>query len=149
MPQADLGIKDLQTPVGLTDPVVKALHDNKVVTLTDIRRQGGVPDVQGLTSEMKRSLEAHAYLSLITDHPDDIQILINAGMTGIAEIAAMAGGSFVRKAKAVDVTEERAKAIHAKAWAANAFMANVVTSASRSGERLPECPRLGGQSQHG
>jgi len=136
-PARDLAISELTSQItGLSAEIIARLADEKgtktpegIKSLADIRRNGGVPEVQGLSPEDRSKLEAHAYLSLVSDEPEDSRKLIDAGMAGIAEIATMSGSRFVQKAKTVDVAEEKAKVIHAKAWAANAFMTNVVTEA--------------------
>jgi hypothetical protein len=67
-PARDLEIGDLTGQIaGLSADVIARLETEKgIKTLADIRRNGGLPEVQGLTPEIRSNLEAHAYLSLVS-----------------------------------------------------------------------------------
>lgn len=125
-------IVELAESVGLELPA--ALFDyfsaKSIRTLVDIRNVGGLAHIEGLPVEPGHpavlTLEAHAQLSVL---PTELAInarLIEAGYTGLHQVAETPQKSFVA---AVEdrLSEDEAIAVHAAAYVQSRFLTNVLT----------------------
>ena len=94
MTKKNLEIKKLNTqlgPVVIPDAVIGRLEEKKIKTLKDIRLKGGIPRFDDLPPEEEKAVkkvEAHAYISLISDDMKVNDTLIDAGFRNTADIAA-------------------------------------------------------------
>ena len=117
----------LQLPASLLPSLAR--HD--IHTLEDIRKAGGLSRLEGLPISDDhpaiKTLEAQAYLNLVSEDSQVNSTLIKAGFLNMTEIAGTAKTAFVKKAKEAGVKEETAAAIYARSTAATAYLTNVVT----------------------
>jgi len=124
------GLNDLLGKKLVSDTDIKHLRDEKnIKTLEDIRRRGGLRDVEEVNEQTRQKLEAHAYISLLSDNALINEKLINAGFATIPDIAETSRSGFLRAADEAGISREAALAIHRKAAAASAVFTNALTQA--------------------
>jgi DNA-binding beta-propeller fold protein YncE len=133
-PVKNLAIVELNKRIGNIFPntMIQFLHAKDIKTLPDIRRNGGITGLEGwpaVDEKVIKTLEAHAYLSLISDDPEVNQTLIGTGFGGIEDIAESTKASFFREMEKAGIERESASLLHSKAVAASALLTNVLTQA--------------------
>jgi len=115
--------------LNLPKELLNTLYERDIRRLADIRRSGGISHLENLPvaadHPVVRTLEAHAYLGLVSDNHKANKKLINAGFHSIADIARTTRKSFVKKAKEAGIKEDVAFTMYAKATAQSAFFNNV------------------------
>lgn len=121
-------INKLNTQIGKIVPetVVELLDKKEIKNLEDIRRKGGIPRLKGIHAKERGKLEAHAYLSLISEDAEVNEKLQVAGFHNIADIALTTRKDFVKDAEKAGIEEDTASLIHAKAAAQSAFLNNIL-----------------------
>jgi|GEM_PF-746717 len=129
-PTKNIDFKELNNRVGqkvIADVAIDLLKKKKIRTLEDIRRNGGIRDINGMDEKVAKTLEAHAYISVLSDDTKVNQKLIDKGFLGINDIAELAEASFFREAEKLGIKKETAFLLYSKAVAASAVLTNVLT----------------------
>lgn len=124
---------ELATALQIQFPVqlISFLAEREIHSLDHIRRAGGISHLEGLPVEPNdpavQTLEAHAYLSLLSS---DVQLnatLIEKGYTSMAAIASIPRSAFVASIQEV-LDAPQAEKLHQKAHAQMSCLINVVTN---------------------
>jgi len=111
-------LKQLKTqlpPRTYAKSLLQKLEKQGLKTLADIRRQGKIGVVEGLTEKQQadvQKLEAHAYLILFSE---DIPLNEKLIVAGYRDVSAIAEADPAALAKAAGISAEDAKAFQAKA----------------------------------
>ncbi|MDZ7961969.1 MAG: hypothetical protein RMY34_29540 [Aulosira sp. DedQUE10] len=117
---------NLQIPQALRDYLVQ----NNIRTLADIRRAGGLSEIQGLPDGLDlaviRTLDAHANLSLLSANLEQNAFLINRGYTHINAIAKNTRAAFVT-ATHEQLGDFKAAQLHAMANTQTLYLSNIMT----------------------
>ncbi len=135
VPVKDLEIKDLSALIKrklISEEMIGHLKTKKIKTLSDIRRNGGIPPLKDSSPKDEKALqklEAHAYLSLLSDDVKVNQKLIDNGFSGITKISETGRGVFIKEAEKAGIAKETATLVHSKAVAASAVLNNALTQA--------------------
>lgn len=124
LPDSSAEMSELALPASL----VTRLRQNRIETVADLRRAGGVHRLAGLDPEdpkVKR-LEAHVRLSTISSDANLNTTLIEKGFDSPLKIASASRSEFVRAAAAA-LGDFKAAQLHAGARAQVRFLNNAVT----------------------
>ena len=124
-------LEELDEALGLQLPpeLLAFLQEADIHTLADIRRRGGIREVEGLPvdpdHEAVRLLEAHADLGRLSPDPARNAELIEKGYTSVAAVAGAPRAAFVSGAHEV-LGDFGAARLHVEAWAQARFAENVI-----------------------